>query len=423
MNKPCGVVLAARTRLDRLQRFLASFMLMALPGLTLVEPAMARQADHATLERVVIVMRHGVRPPTKAKPLPDGYTPRAWPAWPVAPGWLTPHGEAAVVLAAQFDANSYRAVIPAHCPRPAQVQIVADTDQRAQRTAQVYADTLFARCHVAVETVGAGQRDPRFSPFEAGATLDPAQAAAAVLGTLPAGGTGALDVAEHTRLAQIDAVLGCCAPPACAGQAACHLTDMPLTVSADKGRVRITGGIATAASFAQTLLLEYAEGKPMADVGWGQVTPAMITDLSSLHALEYTLTARPPLIAKAGAAALLRAVASALRDPAGPAFALFVGHDTNLALIGGALDVHWQGRGFAADDPGPGAALVFELWRGADGGHEVRLRYRSQSLDEIRQLSPLAPDDTRPLVIPACHARGACSLAAFSELVGALAAH
>jgi 4-phytase/acid phosphatase len=196
---------------------------------------------------------------------------------------------------------------------------------------------------------------------------------------------------------------------------------MPLAVSADKGRVRITGGIAIAASFAQTLLLEYAEGKPMADVGWGQVTPAMITDLSRLHALEYTLVARPPFIAKTGAAALLQAVSADLRDPQGPAFAVFVGHDTNLALIGGALDVHWQGRGFAADDPGPGAALVFELWREPDGSRTVRLRYRSQSLDAIRQLAPLAATDTQPVAFPACTAHGPCSLAAFSALVGAMA--
>ncbi len=404
-----------------LTRSLAWLGLLAASGLAPISPVSAAPGDHATLERVVIVMRHGVRPPTKAKALPDGYTAHTWPAWPVAPGWLTPHGEAAVALAAQFDAIRYRALIPTHCPPAAKVRIVADIDQRTQRTALVYTDTLFPGCHVAVETVGEGRRDPRFSPFEAGSTLDPAQASIAVLGALPAGGTAAIDAAQHTRLAQIDAVLGCCAPPACAGQAVCHLAQMPLVVTTDMGRVRITGGIATAASFAQTLLLEYAEGKPMADVGWGQVTPAMITDLSSLHALEYALVARPPLVAKAGAAALLQAVAADLRDPAGPAFALFVGHDTNLALIGGALDVHWQGRGFAADDPGPGAALVFELWRGANGRRQVRLRYRSQSLDEIRQLAPLTPQDTQPLAIPACTAHGRCSLAAFSALVGAMA--
>ena len=46
-----------------------------------------------TLERVVILMRHGIRPPTNAQPLPPEYT-NAWPRWPVEPGLLTPHGAA-----------------------------------------------------------------------------------------------------------------------------------------------------------------------------------------------------------------------------------------------------------------------------------------------------------------------------------------
>lgn len=374
----------------------------------------AAPAASPAIERVVVVMRHGVRPPTKARPLPDGYTQREWPTWPVPPGWLTPHGAQAIALAAQFDANRYRGLLPARCPTGAQARIVADTDERTLHTARVYADTLFPACHVPVESASAGTRDPRFSPFDTQAGLDPASSLAAAQAALPAGGTAALDAANHARLSLLDTVLNC---PA---HATCHLADMPLGLSADRGRVRITGGIAIAASLAQTLLLEYAEGKSMEEVGWGQVSGPAITDLSSLHALEYSLIARPAPIARFGAAALLHAVATALRDPAGARYSVFVGHDTNIALIGGALGVHWQARGFAADDPSPGGALVFELWRDGHDQREVRLRYRSQSLDEIRQLTPLADEDTQPLAPAACAPHDACSLAAFDALVGSL---
>ncbi|MFT4055515.1 MAG: hypothetical protein QM681_13495 [Novosphingobium sp.] len=38
------------------------------------------------LEHVVMLMRHGIRPPTSANPAPAGYTQEAWPSWPV--DWL-----------------------------------------------------------------------------------------------------------------------------------------------------------------------------------------------------------------------------------------------------------------------------------------------------------------------------------------------
>jgi 4-phytase/acid phosphatase len=58
------------------------------------------------VDRVVVVMRHGVRPPTchacrcHAEP---------WPAWPVAPGWLTPHGALAVARLGTADGRGFRA--------------------------------------------------------------------------------------------------------------------------------------------------------------------------------------------------------------------------------------------------------------------------------------------------------------------------
>ena len=47
------------------------------------------------LERVVILIRHGVRPPTKSADQLAKYSDQAWPGdadWGAAPGDLTPHG-------------------------------------------------------------------------------------------------------------------------------------------------------------------------------------------------------------------------------------------------------------------------------------------------------------------------------------------
>ncbi|MCH3755969.1 hypothetical protein LZC13_10130, partial [Campylobacter coli] len=56
-----------------------------------------------TVDRVVLLMRHGVRPPTKAPPMPAGTADRPGPAGPVAPGYLTPHGRTAIARVAAYD--------------------------------------------------------------------------------------------------------------------------------------------------------------------------------------------------------------------------------------------------------------------------------------------------------------------------------
>lgn len=45
-----------------------------------------------TVERIVLLMRHGVRPPTKNPPMPTGTAADPWPAWGVPPGYLTDRG-------------------------------------------------------------------------------------------------------------------------------------------------------------------------------------------------------------------------------------------------------------------------------------------------------------------------------------------
>jgi len=364
-----------------------------------------------TLERVVIVMRHGVRPPTKDQPLPPVFTSQPWPKWDVPAGWLTSHGEQAIAKLATFDGANYSILLGKGCG--ARVRVVADTDQRTLKTASVYADTLFAGCEVTVENAGDGKSDVRFSPFEGTAGLPAGVAQKAVADALPAGGLAKMDADNHDRLTLLTRVLDCHAP-------ACDLAATPTQFTDKEGRVKISGGLDTASTLAQILLLEYTDGKPMDQVGWGKVTAADISDLSSLHALEFNTVARPKAIADYAARPLLAEVSAGLfgtSDSGGAVYSVLVGHDTNIANIGGALDLHWQATGFAKDDPAPGGALIFEKWRDAKGAETVRVRYRAQSLDEIRNLSDMAASDSAVLTIPACGG-DVCDAATFRALIG-----
>src|ERR1700761_5791639 len=177
-------------------------------------PATARAgtAQGWKLDRVVVVMRRGVRPPPKAQPLPEGMAPAAWPAWDVGWGELTHHGERAVALLGSFDRASYAALLGPGCPA---IRAVADTDQRTVRTAEVYVTTLLPGCTVTVEHKTADESDPRFSPFHGAFPLPDGATLAAASAALPHGGTARLDHDLAGDWAAIDRILDCHAPAAC----------------------------------------------------------------------------------------------------------------------------------------------------------------------------------------------------------------
>jgi 4-phytase / acid phosphatase len=64
---------------------------------------------------------------------------------------------------------------------------------------------------------------------------------------------------------------------------------------------------------------------------------------------------------------------------------IYVGHDTNLANIGGMLELNWQLGRYQQNETPPAGAMVFELLRDAAGTHFVRVSYVSQTLDQMRQ--------------------------------------
>ncbi|WP_206240600.1 histidine-type phosphatase [Novosphingobium terrae] len=371
--------------------------LMALPVATGSALA-AESAPGWTLDRVVVVMRHGVRPPTKADPLPQAMAPAPWPTWDVNWGELSHHGEKAVALLGTFDRASYAPLLGTGCPT---IHAVADTDQRTVRTAEVYVATLLPGCTVSVEHKGQSESDPLFQPFESGSTLlSPEQTLAAAKGVLPRGGALALDRDLAPQWAMIDRILQC--------HAAACIAAKPTALSAGEGKVKLAGALGLGGSFSETLALEYADGKPMSEVGWGRASRAQITSLLMLHAQEFAVTARPAAIARAGSARLLGDVATALASPQAPAFSLFVGHDGNLALIGGALGLHWHAAQFAPDDPPPGGALIFERWHNAAGRYRLTVRFRAQSLDEMRNLTPSGPKSVQTLPFAACSETNDC---------------
>ena len=415
--------------LKRLVLAMVAGTTLALAFAPMVEAAPRRHAHRPpaaaplVVDRVVLVMRHGVRPPTKAPAMPADVTPERWPDWPVQPGWLTPHGALAVSRLGTWDAARLRAdgLIPAHgCPQSATIRIVADSDQRTLATAQSWGAALAPGCGLSIDHNPQDEPDPRFNAIEASLSpYDSSLADAAVRAATAPDGVGAIAAAHRPLLARLDAIL--CG----ARRAGCGVSAQPTALVPAKanGRPKLSGALDRASTAAQILLLEYAEGKPLAQVGWGRASAADIGRLSAFHALEFRLLARPRYVALANFAGLAPIVREGLTGET--RVTMIAGHDTNVANLGGLLDVHWQAPGLAADDPSPGGALVLERLRAADGALFVRVRYRTQSLSQIRNASPLttaSPPSAPVLPVPGCEARaskGLCPLDQFLKLVEA----
>ena len=379
--------------------------------------AAAASADQEALklERVVMLMRHGVRPPTKAKVAPDGVADQPWPAWPVDYGQLTPHGFDAVERLGAWDIAQWRQrglLASSGCPSLGDVTVAASSKPRTQDTARALVAGMWPGCVVDIAFPASPEADVEFHPLDAGVMpLDPDEAYRAVQAMAPPGGMEAELQARAPLFALLNQALGC------ESGKACDISRMaPGIVRNEDDRPDIGDPFGLASTISQTFLLEYLEGKPMEEVAWGRLTPEQIGQLLELNTLKFRYEGRAPYVAALAASPLASRMLAAMED--GPPLTVLVGHDTNISDLGGLLDLHWTVPGYPRDNPPPGGALGFEVLSDAKGQRFVRAFYRSQTMPQVRELQVL--DASNPaaleyLPIPGC--AEPCSLDSFAALV------
>lgn len=379
-----------------------------------VQPVVS--ADALKLERVVMLMRHGVRPPTKAQVVPAGMNDQPWPKWSVDYGQLTRHGYDAVRLVGQWDRMNWaeRGLLPAEgCPASADVEVAASAKPRTQDTARALIEGLAPACKLEIDFPATADDDVEFHPLEAGAMpIDADEALRAVQALSPPGGMQAELVAHASGLALLDQALGCTGPRA---QSGCSLAAMPAAIVRNEDdRPDIGDPFGIASTVSQTFLLEYLEGMPMSHVAWGRLSRQQIEDLLEFHSLKFYYEGRAPYVAARAASPLASRMLEAMQD--GPKLTVLVGHDTNIADLGGFLDLHWKVSSYPRDDPPPGGALGFEVLSDASGKQFVRAFYRSQTMDQVRELQPLTAGNAPAyeyLAIPGC--TDLCPMAEFKK--------
>lgn len=213
----------------------------------------------------------------------------------------------------------------------------------------------------------------------------------------------------------------------------CSLTQaLPSELKVSADNVSLTGAVSLASMLTEIFLLQQAQGMP--EPGWGRITDShQWNTLLSLHNAQFYLLQRTPEVARSRATPLLDLIMAALtphppqKQAYGvtlPTSVLFIaGHDTNLANLGGALELNWTLPGQPDNTP-PGGELVFERWRRlSDNSQWIQVSLVFQTLQQMRDKTPLSlntPPGEVKLTLAGCeerNAQGMCSLVGFTQIV------
>ncbi len=379
--------------------------------------AAAEPGDKLVL--AIVLTRHGVRSPLQTNEALAPLAAQPWPQWEVLPGIQTPRGNALIAAMGDYF-HQYFADAGALTGDPAvdgpNVFIRADNDQRTIETGRILGKSLVLVGEPDVHSLPDGTPDPLFQPVKARIGHPEHRPGNRRRDGPP--GRGSHEGRGRLRRAAGKAQGIPLRPRGVLRRGNTAFSGPTTVVSGGANSVVALGGpLHAAAQCIEALTLEYADGKPEADVGWGRVDGRVLGDLLALHALYFDLTQRTlypaqvqgsnlasHLVDTLEQAALGLAVPGAI-GPIGERLVVVVGHDTNLANLGGLFGLNWWLPGTQANPMLPGGALVFELWRHATepNAFSVRVSYVGETLAQMRAAAPLslnAPPARAPIFIP-----------------------
>ena len=421
---------------DGIKLWSKGLLLLAL----LVLPTAVRSQERSApgddqIQAVIVLARHGVRAPIESETRSGAYNAQPWPAWPVAPGVLTPHGAEALKLLGAYYRSRYPSLLQnLSCAQPG-IYVEANTTQRTIASAHAMASGFAPGCTIDVH-YRSNASNPLFGPSTS-SLVDHQKLVDATLGRM-ANQPEWFVHAFARPLEKMHHVLADCSG------ADCNASKPDFrTINVDHGissarNARTENPVALGADFAENFLLEYTEGLPMGQVGWGRVDREDLNDLMEMNTRYRDFMLRTPYGAQVAAsdlAAHLRdtivgvasgvAVGGQLGTPQDHFF-LLDGHDSNLSWLGGLLRLDWLLPDQTFNATPPGSGLVFEVhYSRLTHLHTVRVFFISQTLDQMRFLRPLTGAEqpsVAPVFVPGCSGPApayACSVEGFAHAVTA----
>ncbi len=390
-------------------------------------------------ERVVMLARHSVLAPVQTQAELAPYAAAPWPAWPVAPGNLTPRGADLGHQMGQFYRIIYggRGLIEENvCAAPGTVVLWVDLDTRDQYAALSTLGGLYMRCLTPLlkHQADLTKPDPLFHPQpSASCPMDAASNRAAILARIG----GDFSSVQREYAPQLSLLQSTLCPPG--SPAACGLNaEAPAIVPNPAGGVAMKGPIAIGSMAAEIFLQESAEGMPSDQVAWGRLGgDDKLRDMLKVHRLYLDLMTKTKPIAQQMGSNMLTQIVAALQNghkfPGAPnmaqsvRFGMLLGHDTNILNVAGLLNLGWEIKGYQDNEVPPGSSLAFELLREVSTGQRyVRMAFYAQTPEQLRNNTQLTIDNPPGMVavdLPACSAYArekACPLERFVEIANAV---
>lgn len=400
-----------------------------LVGLAIPWPGAAQTVtnDNTVLKQIIIYGRHSVRAPTASPAQYALLSPRPYPDFGVSTGYLTVHGQQAEVQLGTYfhDYLVAEGLLTGNGSSDlANSYFRANSIQRSNITAQMFGQGLIPGVTIPVHSYNLGTPDPVFDPISANVVSVDATRAASEVQQIYNSGT-ALSAAYSSEFSLARSVIfnypnGTEPPPAAPpGVLDAAVQPIPLTASTSglaTGLVVDLGGLTDTEGALDPFVMEYADGMALSDVAWGSLSVDALSQTLRLAVLDQTIAMKPPYLDQVqssnGAAHVLRSMKQAVISQAIPgAFSqpsdnvlVVISSDAYIEGLAGLLDLHWQLPGYQPDFVPPGGALVFEVRQSLDTGEFlVRVYFTAQSLDQLRNLTPLSletPPETTQLLVP-----------------------
>lgn len=334
-----------------------------LPGAYAETTSDVQQATPHTEEllNVVVVSRHGVRSPTQSAEKLQGWSDKKWPAWAVAAGLLTQRGF--YLVKETWALNRARAPFTyGVCPKPEDVQIIADVDERTRKTAQALNEGLYPNCGYQVKVTGASH-SAIFSPLKAKVCrIDYPKELEEKLTQKVVG----INDRFASEMAEISKLTG-------------HEFNGPMRAKASKYKVGFKGAPYDCSSITEIFALEWGQN-PEQKAAWGQLDWNGILRLMPIRVAVFSAINRDMEVARYKGSALANKIIESLDH--GPKYTYLIGHDTNLANLGEIFDLNWRLPGRAQNENTPGGYLTFEKWA-VNGQPEIRVFYSALSPEQI----------------------------------------
>ncbi|MEO8661031.1 MAG: histidine-type phosphatase [Bryobacteraceae bacterium] len=402
----------------------------------------AQPTDTTRLKQIIIFGRHAARTPITATSAENTFSALPFPTFSVSgQAVITPNGQTNETLLGGYFRlwlTQEKLLTGQDASDANFVYIRANNAPLIVDTAQAFAAGLLPAVSVTVNTTPAP--DPLFDPINAGvARLNTNMAIAAVNGRL-GGNPQSLATTYSAELALIRSVLfnypaGTFPVPATpAGKT--DVTAIPIIMAAGNSTMPVNpGGLLYLYTAIDPFMMEYVDGMPASDVGWGQLNAAGISQIFRVYDELINLEFRTPYLASVQSSNLASHIVRSMVQAAtgntmtgtlgrpSDKIVVLVASNTNVSGLAGLFSLDWLVNGYQPDVSALGGAIVFELRQSQRTGEFiVRASYVAQTMDQLRSRAPLtlaAPPASVPVFIPSCSIHNAtfdCPLGAFVRL-------